>query len=82
MTDGMTPLTDARNRLSEIVDEVIATGSELVITKHGRPVAVIMGYDDYESLIETLNILSDPEAMNALTEAERDLAEGNLAELN
>ena len=81
MTDGTTPLTDARNRLSEIVDEVTTTGSELTITKHGRPVAVVIGYDDYESLIETLNILSDPEAMTALAEAENDLTAGNLVEL-
>ena len=81
MTDGMTPLTDARNRLSEFVDEVITTGSELVITKHGRPAAVVMGHDDYESLMETLNILSDPKAMAALAEAENDLAEGSLVEL-
>ena len=81
MTDGTTPLTDARNRLSEIVDEVTTTGSELTITKHGRPVAVVIGYDDYESLIETLNILSDPEAMTALAEAEDDLTTGNLVEL-
>lgn len=81
MTDGMTPLTDARNRFSEIVDEVITTGSELVITKHGRPVAVVMGHDDYESLIETLNILSDPDTMTALGEAENDLSNGNLVNL-
>ncbi len=76
-----TPLTEARNRLSEIVDEVTATGSELVITRHGRPAAVVMGYDDYESLIETLNILSDAETMKALAEAEDDLAAGHLVEL-
>ena len=53
------PLTDARSRLSEIVDEVESTGAEFVITKHGRPAAVIVGHEDYESLIETLNILAD-----------------------
>ena len=78
----MTPLTDARNRLSEIVDDVISTGSEFVITKHGRPSAVILGHDEYESLLETLNILSDPETMAALDEAEADLAAGNLVELD
>ena len=77
----MTPLTEARNRLSEIIDEVISTGSDLVISKHGRPAAVVIGYDDYEALLETLNILSDPEAMSALAEAERDLAAGNLEEI-
>lgn len=78
----MTPLTEARNRLSEIVDDVRSTGSEFVITKHGRPAAVVLGYDEYESLLETLNILSDPETMAALAEAEADLAAGNLVELD
>ena len=78
----MTPLTDARSRLSEIVDNVVATGSDFVISKHGRPAAVVVGYDEYESLLETLNILSDPETMVALAEAEDDLAAGNLVELD
>ncbi len=78
----MTPLTEARNRLSEIVDDVVATGSDFVITRHGRPSAVVVGYDEYESLIETLNILSDPETMAALDEAEADMVAGNLVDLD
>ena len=76
-----TPLNQARNRLSEIVDEVTATGSEFVITLHGKPAAVVMGYEDYESLIETLNILSDSETMKELAEAEDDLAADRLVGL-
>ena len=76
-----TPLTEARNRLSEIVDEVASTGSELVITLHGKPTAVIMGYEDYKSLIETLNILSDRDTMKALAEAEDDLAAERIVDL-
>ena len=78
----MTPLTEARNRLSEIVDDVVATGSDFVITRHGRPSAVILGHDEYEALLETLNILSDPETMADLAEAEVDLATGNLVDLD
>ena len=37
----MTPLTEARSRLSEIVDEVASTGSAVEISRHGRPVAVV-----------------------------------------
>ena len=77
----MTPLTEARNRLSEIVDDVAATGSDFVITRHGRPTAVVVGYDEYESLLETLNILSDPETMASLAAAEFDVADGNLVDL-
>lgn len=77
----MTPLTDARNRLSEIIDDVTETASEVVISRHGRPVAVVIGYEEYESLVETLNILADDTTMAALNEAERDLAAGRLTEL-
>ncbi len=76
-----TPLSVARSRLSEIVDNVISTGAELVITKHGRPAAVVIGYEEHESLIETLNILSDAATMAALAEAEEDVVSGNLVEL-
>ncbi|MXZ99653.1 MAG: type II toxin-antitoxin system Phd/YefM family antitoxin [Acidimicrobiaceae bacterium] len=77
----MTPLTEARSRLSEIVDEVASTGSTIEISRHGRPVAVVMGYEEYESLLETLNILADETTMDAIAEAERDIAVGDLTEL-
>ncbi len=66
-------LTEVRDRLSEIIDEVAATNEQWVITKHGRATAVIMSFDEYESLVETLNILSDREAMDAIAEAEAEL---------
>lgn len=75
-------LSDVREHLSEIVDDVALTGGEYVITKHGRPTAVLLSSDDYESLIETLNILSDNDAMVAISEAERELANGELTELS
>ena len=52
-----------------------------MVTRDGRPTAVIVGYEYYQSLIETLNILSDSEAMNALAEAEDDLAAEGIFDL-
>lgn len=75
------PLSSARGRLSEIIDDVVATGSVHEITRYGRPAAVVLGHDSYESLIETLNLLSDPDAAVALAEAEADLAAGDLVDL-
>lgn len=77
-TQTTAPLSEARERLSEIVDDVATTGADLVITKHGRPMAVVISYDEYESLIETLNILSDAKTMSALAEAESDLDTGDI----
>ncbi len=79
----MASLTEGCNRLSEIVDDVVAAGSDYMITRHGRPSAVIVGHDEYEALLETLNILSDPETLADLAEAETetDVDTGNLVDL-
>lgn len=74
------PLTVVRSRLPEIIDEVVSAGSEKVISRHGRQVAVILGYDEYESLIESLNILSDPATMRAEADADAAIEAGDLVE--
>lgn len=66
-------LTEVRDNIKAIIDEVVGTGTEYTITRHGRPVAVILSHEDYESLVETLNILSDDDAMDAIAEAEAEL---------
>ena len=50
--------------------------------KQGRPAAVIVGHEEYESLIETLNILADSDTVTAIAEAEADLAAGDLVPLD
>lgn len=69
------PLTEVRDNLREVVNTVVSTGSEFVITRHGKPVAVILGIEEYESLVETLNILSDDDTMTAISEAESEVSE-------
>lgn len=68
-------LTEARDRLSEIVEQVGTSADVFTITRHGRPMAVVLGYDEYESLIETLNVLADSDAMDALAEARAEAHE-------
>ena len=70
-----TSLADAKNRLSELVSAVEGTWERVTITKNGRPAAVLIAVDDLESLTETLAILSDPEAMSAIAEAESGTGE-------
>lgn len=61
-----TSLADAKNRLSELVNAVHGTWERITITKNGRPAAVLIAPDDLASLVETLEILADPEAMAAI----------------
>jgi antitoxin YefM len=69
------PSTELRETLSDVLDDVETTGAEYVITRHGRPIAVVVSHDEYESMIETLNILSDADTMAAIAEGDEDLHE-------
>lgn len=69
-------LADARNRLSELVSEVEKTHARVTITKHGHPAAVLISPEDLAAIEETLDILSDPQALVAIREAEAQLARG------
>ena len=71
------PLADVKNRLSEVVDRLEREHGRVVITKHGRPAAVVISVDDLESLEETLDIL-DSAAL--LADIRESLAELNTAD--
>lgn len=69
------PLADAKNRLSELVAQVEREHGRVVITKRGRPAAVVMSIDDLESLEETLSVLSSPSLMAQVLAADTEPAE-------
>lgn len=66
------PLAEVRERLSPIVTSVESTHERVVITKNGRPAAVLIAYEDLESLDETLEILADPDAVAEIRESLAD----------
>ncbi len=71
------PLADARNRLSELVADVEKTHARVTITKHGHPAAVLVSPEDLASLEETLDILSNPDVLAGIREAEDEHARGD-----
>jgi antitoxin YefM len=70
------PLADAKARLSAVLDEVRDTHERVVITRNGRPEAVILAVSDLEALEETLDLLSTPGAVEQIRQAEADIAAG------
>ena len=70
------PLADAKARLSAVLDEVRDTHDRVVITRNGRPEAVIMSVSDLEALEETLDLLSTPGALDEIRAAEAEIARG------
>ncbi|MDZ4178239.1 MAG: type II toxin-antitoxin system Phd/YefM family antitoxin [Coriobacteriia bacterium] len=69
-------LADVKAHLSEIVDLVEGQHERVVITRRGRPAAVVMSVEDLESLEETLEILSVPGAVDEIRSAEREIDRG------
>lgn len=53
-------LKDVKNQLSAVVDKVEREHERVVITKHGRPAAIVLSVEDLESLEETVDVLSSP----------------------
>ncbi len=78
------PLSEVKMKLSEIVDKVSSTDQEVTITKNGRPKAIIMSIDEYESIMETRAITSDKEFMDEIRENIKalDRGEGKLYTLD
>jgi prevent-host-death family protein len=72
------PLASVKAHLSALLDEVARTHEQYTVTRNGQPVAVILAADDFESLMETIALLSDQPAMERLAEAERGVSEGEL----
>ena len=66
MTEDTLPLATIKARLSEIVDRVERSHERVTLTRNGRPAAVLISPDDLEALEDTLEILSDPEAMKEI----------------
>jgi len=59
-------VTQLKPKLLKVVSRAQKLGQEYVITKNGHPAAVIMGFEEWESWRETLEILSDPKAMRRI----------------
>jgi prevent-host-death family protein len=72
------PISEARAQLRDLTEEASRTMGRIIITRNGKPEAVLMGYDEYESWVETLETLADPEEMKAIRQSEEDIRAGRV----
>jgi prevent-host-death family protein len=67
------PLTEARATLSDLLDRIEDGGEHVVITRKGRPVALMLSPDEWESVELTLETLGDAELLDQLERGESDV---------
>ena len=77
MSEDTLPLAEVKKRLSEMVDRVEQHHDRVVLTRRGRPAAVLMSPDDLESLEETLDLLSTPGALEEIRKAQAEIDSGS-----
>lgn len=72
-------LADARANLSKLIEAAVTTHERFEVTRNGSRAAVILSADDYDSLLETVDILSNPEEVAAVREGLAELTHGELS---
>lgn len=75
------PLAEAKKQLSAIVKDADEKYDRFAITRNGVSKAIIMSSDEYEGLLETLDILSSEEEREAIARAKAQVRKGKTVSL-
>lgn len=67
------PLAEARANLSRLIDEAVATHERIEVTRNGRRAAVILSADDFDTIMETLDVLGDADLVAAIVQGEAEI---------
>lgn len=70
------PLKEARAKFSSLVDKADRLSERFIVTKNGTPKAVVMGADEFESWVETLELMANPKAVKALDQGLKEAKAG------
>jgi len=71
------PITEAKARIAELADRVAREHDHFTITRNGRADVMLISVAEYESMRETLDLLSDNEALSDLRQSREDFAGGD-----
>lgn len=75
-------ISEARRRIFDIAEEVQKPSTYYTLTENGRAKAVLMSAEQFDSIMEDLEILSDPKIMADIKEAEEQFKRGEYVTLD
>jgi antitoxin YefM len=72
-------ISEARRRIFEIANEVQKPNTHYIFTENGKPKAVILSVVEFESLLETIEVLEEfPDLDKNIVQLERDIESGEV----
>lgn len=74
-------LKELRPGLPDVIDRIDAKFDRYVVTRRGKPVCVMMSIEDYEAMVETMEILGDKALVKRIKKAEADYKAGKAVAL-
>ncbi len=74
-------ITEARKNLLPLIDRVEDELYRFMLTKHGKPVAVVISYEEYSRMVETLRLIEDRELVLEIKQGSAEAEQGNLISL-
>ena len=69
-------LKNLRPELPKVISRIDGKLDRYIVTRRGKPVVVMLSIEDYESLMETPDILADPKALAGVRKGEQDIRRG------
>lgn len=72
------PMTEAREELTALPEQLSRTHETVTVTRRGKPVLAILSWEEYEALIETLEVMADEQLMASVRQGIRDIKQGRL----
>lgn len=76
------PVTEAKQRFTELVKNAEESFDRYLVTKNGKDAAVLLSAEEYENLLETLDILANKKEVRAIAEAESQARRGETISLS
>lgn len=68
------PITEARDEITSLPERLMKEAGAVPVTRRGKPVLAILSWEFYESLMETLEVMGDPEMTQALRQGIKEAA--------
>ena len=70
-------ITESRKNFLPLIDRVEYELYRFMVTKHGKPVAVIISYEEYSRMVETLRLIEDRELAHEIKQGSVEAEQGN-----